>query len=187
MSAVDRYGFEMIAVSPTGRAAVRLGFPRRARRATRSAQAMVAMVADARVCRRRDRISAMTELELLVSRSTRAWAWLEDTVLDVAPEQANWWPPGTANSIAATYLHVVLNTDVEINRLALDRPPLIEGPLERRRGPGLPLRPRALRSLGPPRGPRLGGAAGLRAGRCTRRSSPPSMPSRPTPWSARST
>ena len=34
---------------------------------------------------------------------------------DVTADQANWWPPGTANSIGATYLHVVINTDVEIN------------------------------------------------------------------------
>lgn len=39
---------------------------------------------------------------------------------------ANWWPPGTANSIGATYLHVVINTDVEIRRLILDREPLVE-------------------------------------------------------------
>ena len=39
---------------------------------------------------------------------------------------ANWWPPGTANSIGATYLHVVINTDVEINRLLVGTTPLIE-------------------------------------------------------------
>ena len=37
MSAVDRYGFEMIAVSRRGPAAVRLEFPSGARPATRSA------------------------------------------------------------------------------------------------------------------------------------------------------
>ena len=41
-------------------------------------------------------------------------------------EQANWWPPGTANSIGATYLHVVINTDVEISRLIYDCEPLVE-------------------------------------------------------------
>ena len=48
MSAVDRYGFEMIAVSPAGRAAVRLGFPHECTTAVQVRQAMVAMVADAR-------------------------------------------------------------------------------------------------------------------------------------------
>ena len=48
MSAVDRYGFEMIAVSPAGRAAVRLGFPEECTTGVEVRQAMVAMVATAR-------------------------------------------------------------------------------------------------------------------------------------------
>ncbi len=48
MSAVDRYGFEMIAVSPGGRAAVRLGFPQECTTGVEVRQAMVAMVANAR-------------------------------------------------------------------------------------------------------------------------------------------
>jgi hypothetical protein len=41
-------------------------------------------------------------------------------------EQANWWPPGTANSIGASYLHVVINADIEVNRLIFGREPLAE-------------------------------------------------------------
>lgn len=48
MSAVDRYGFEMIAVSPAGRAAVRLGFPQPCTTGGEVRQAMVAMVGTAR-------------------------------------------------------------------------------------------------------------------------------------------
>ena len=48
MSSVDRYGFEMIAVSPAGRAAVRLGFPEECTTGEQVRRAMVAMVADAR-------------------------------------------------------------------------------------------------------------------------------------------
>lgn len=48
MSAVDRYGFEMIAVGPSGRAAVRLGFPEPCTTGDQVRQAMVAMVAEAR-------------------------------------------------------------------------------------------------------------------------------------------
>ena len=48
MSAVDRYGFEMIAVGPSGRAAVRLAFPEPCSDGDQVRQAMVAMVADAR-------------------------------------------------------------------------------------------------------------------------------------------
>jgi putative heme iron utilization protein len=48
MSAVDRYGFEMIAVTPAGRAAVRLGFPQECTTGNEVRRAMVALVADAR-------------------------------------------------------------------------------------------------------------------------------------------
>ena len=48
MSAVDRYGFELVAVSPAGRAAVRLGFPQECTTGVEVRRAMVAMVADAR-------------------------------------------------------------------------------------------------------------------------------------------
>ena len=48
MSGVDRYGFEMIAVSPSGRAAVRLGFPQECTTGGQVRQAMIAMVATAR-------------------------------------------------------------------------------------------------------------------------------------------
>ena len=48
MSAVDRYGFEMVAEGPGGRAAVRLGFPEPCSTAGDVRRAMVAMVAEAR-------------------------------------------------------------------------------------------------------------------------------------------
>jgi putative heme iron utilization protein len=48
MSSVDRYGFEMVAVGPAGRAAVRLGFPHECNTGEQVREAMVAMVADAR-------------------------------------------------------------------------------------------------------------------------------------------
>jgi putative heme iron utilization protein len=48
MSAVDRYGFEMIAVGPTGRAAVRLAFPAECTTGDQVRKAMVALVGDAR-------------------------------------------------------------------------------------------------------------------------------------------
>ena len=48
MSAVDRYGFEMIAVSDAGRAAVRLAFPSECFTGDDVREAMVAMVHEAR-------------------------------------------------------------------------------------------------------------------------------------------
>ncbi len=47
MSGVDRYGFEMIAVAPSGRAAVRIAFPAECATGTDVRRAMVAMVDDA--------------------------------------------------------------------------------------------------------------------------------------------
>ncbi|RMH80597.1 MAG: DinB family protein [Actinomyces sp.] len=67
-----------------------------------------------------------TELTVLRDQARQAWRWFEGTVADVTAEQANWWPPGTANSIGATYLHVVINADVEVRRLVFDRVPLVE-------------------------------------------------------------
>jgi hypothetical protein len=48
MSSVDRYGFDMVAERPTGRLAVRLGFPTPCDDGLAVRQAMVALVADAR-------------------------------------------------------------------------------------------------------------------------------------------
>lgn len=48
MSAVDRYGFEMVSVGPAGRATVRLGFPEECTTGQQVREAMVALVADAR-------------------------------------------------------------------------------------------------------------------------------------------
>jgi putative heme iron utilization protein len=48
MSGVDRYGFDMVAVSPAHRRAVRLGFPEPCSDGLAVRQAMVALVAEAR-------------------------------------------------------------------------------------------------------------------------------------------
>jgi hypothetical protein len=81
------------------------------------------------------------EIDLLRRRSTKAWGWFEETVSTVTAEQANWWPPGTANSIGATYLHVVINTDVEINRLIHRSEPLVESRWGGNVGQGVPYEP----------------------------------------------
>jgi hypothetical protein len=82
-----------------------------------------------------------SELDVLRRQARTTWDWFEATVGDVTGEQANWWPPGTANSIGATYLHVVINTDVEINRLIFSRPPLVEAARAGDVGQGVPYDP----------------------------------------------
>lgn len=69
---------------------------------------------------------SLTEIGVLRRQSAKSWSWFEDTVSDVTSREANWWPPGTANSIGATYLHVVINADVELNRLIHHTDPLVE-------------------------------------------------------------
>jgi putative heme iron utilization protein len=48
MSAVDRYGFELVATSPGGRAGVRLGFPAPVAKPEEVRAALVVMVRQAR-------------------------------------------------------------------------------------------------------------------------------------------
>ena len=45
---------------------------------------------------------AIGTLDFLRQQVVSAWDWLETTVSDVTDDQANWWPPGSANSIGAT-------------------------------------------------------------------------------------
>jgi hypothetical protein len=52
------------------------------------------------------KLAIMGEIDFVRRETTLAWTWLETTVSDVTPEQANWLPPGTANSIGATYIHL---------------------------------------------------------------------------------
>jgi hypothetical protein len=63
----------------------------------------------------------VSEAETLGRIAEVAWAWLEETVADVRATEANWWPPGTANSIGATYLHVIINADLELSWWLFDR------------------------------------------------------------------
>jgi hypothetical protein len=79
----------------------------------------------------------MNELDLIRSETRTAWAWLERIVSNVTAEQANWWPPGTANSIATTYLHVVINTDVELGGMLFGLQPLVERRYDGQIGQGM--------------------------------------------------
>jgi len=86
-------------------------------------------------------VAARSELQVLTDQTRVAWEWLEATVADVTPDEANWWPPGTANSIGTTYLHVVINADVELGRLVFDCEPLIDRDWGGDVGQGVPYDP----------------------------------------------
>jgi hypothetical protein len=68
----------------------------------------------------------MNVIEFLRTQAEASQDWLESVVVDVSTEQANWRPPGIANTIAATYAHTVINCDVDLNRHLLGRTPLVD-------------------------------------------------------------
>lgn len=67
-----------------------------------------------------------TRLDLLRAEVRSSSEWLGAIVEDVSPEQAIWNPPGRANTIAATYAHIVRNQDEDMNHSFLGRPMLSE-------------------------------------------------------------
>jgi hypothetical protein len=68
-----------------------------------------------------------------------AFDWLESIVRDVTAAQAAWRPPGRANTIAATYAHIVRNIDEDLNHWLFERPMLADTTWRGRTGlaPGL--------------------------------------------------
>ena len=67
----------------------------------------------------------MDALDLLRVQVKEAYEWLEMTASDVTQEQANWQPPGFANSIGAVYAHTIITADVGFNSQLHNRMPLI--------------------------------------------------------------
>jgi hypothetical protein len=76
----------------------------------------------------------MSRLEELRWQARTTHEWLESIVSDVTPEQAGWRPQGRANTIAATYAHIVRNQDEDMNHGLLSRPMLSEGDWRGRTG-----------------------------------------------------
>jgi hypothetical protein len=67
-----------------------------------------------------------TRLDILRQEARASHEWLQAIVQDVTPVQANWRPPGRANTIAATYAHIVRNQDEDMNHGLLRQPMLGE-------------------------------------------------------------
>ena len=64
---------------------------------------------------------------------------LEETVEDVSGEHLHWSPPGTANSVAATYAHTIGSEDAFIQGTLRGRPHLSRGDWSGRSGISLPI------------------------------------------------
>lgn len=57
----------------------------------------------------------MNATALLREQIQQAHGFLNATLEGVTSEQAHWTPPGTANPLAATYVHAIVSQDVAIN------------------------------------------------------------------------
>lgn len=66
----------------------------------------------------------MNATTLLRDQVQQAHGFLAVTVADVTAEQAHWTPPGTANPIAATYVHAIASEDLAINMVLKGGAPL---------------------------------------------------------------
>jgi hypothetical protein len=68
----------------------------------------------------------LTILDEFRWQARTSYDWLESIVSDVSAEQAAWAPLGRANTIAATYAHIVYNADEDLNHWLFKRPKLID-------------------------------------------------------------
>jgi hypothetical protein len=76
----------------------------------------------------------MDAVELIRFQTRQSWQWLNLTLEDVTEEQANWQPPGVANSIAATYAHTIISADEDLNKTWIGRDMFIVGEWKDRAG-----------------------------------------------------
>ena len=79
-------------------------------------------------------MSVPTVIEEFQYEAHDAWDWLESIVADITNDRALWQPPGNANTIAATYAHIVRNADEDLNQHLFERPRLNEGAWRGRTG-----------------------------------------------------
>ncbi len=67
---------------------------------------------------------SMSITKFLREQIQQAHGLLETTMEDVTNEQAHWTPPGTANPLAATYVHAIASEDLAINLVLKGGAPL---------------------------------------------------------------
>lgn len=79
-------------------------------------------------------MNGRTRLDVLRAEARSSYKWLRAIVEGVSQEQASWRPSGNANTIAATYAHIVRNQDEDMNHGFLSQPMLSEGSWRGRTG-----------------------------------------------------
>ena len=81
----------------------------------------------------------MNTVDILRSNLADAHWLLEQTVAGLSPEHLHWSPPGTANTVAATYAHAIGNEDAFVQGKLKGVPLLAEGEWAGRDGISLPI------------------------------------------------
>ena len=81
----------------------------------------------------------MDAIQVLRANLADAHWLLEQGVADLSPAHFHWIPPGTANTIAATYAHVIGSEDSFIQETLLGRGSLASSAWHGRNGISLPL------------------------------------------------
>jgi hypothetical protein len=81
----------------------------------------------------------MQAIDVVRSNLADAHWLLEETVNDLSVDHVHWAPPGNANTIGATYAHVVGNEDAFVQGMLLGRPLLAAREWAGRNGINLPI------------------------------------------------
>lgn len=69
----------------------------------------------------------MDSITLLRQQLQTAHQFMEGTMADVTPEQAQWRPPGVANPLGASYAHMVSSEDMLVHGMLQQAAPLFAG------------------------------------------------------------
>ena len=81
----------------------------------------------------------MDAIQVLRAQLSDSHWFIEQAVSDLNSAHLHWQPPGTANTIAATYAHVIGSEDGFINATLLGQRPLAESAWAGRNGISLPI------------------------------------------------
>lgn len=81
----------------------------------------------------------MNAVSLLREQLRAAHEYLEETMADVTPEQAQWLPPGKATPIEANYIHLVQTEDMPVQSALQQKAMLAQTAWARKLGAGAPM------------------------------------------------
>ena len=80
----------------------------------------------------------MEAITLLRQQLQSAHQWFEGTMADVTQEQMDWLPPGNANPLGASYMHVIASEDMIVQGMLRQAAPLMMTTWAGRTGASIP-------------------------------------------------